>query len=197
MNLYSANVQCLFFAVVVFCVVLCLEHCTKRNKLQAQLFPPATGPWLPPLQHLLQLQVTLTACGTCFVSSARWRYCGCLAVSCGSEKVESCFLRLNAAGTSCHFHTATFIPVYLNNAPFRELENVRLAHFLDVMEWAAQREMPAGKGCTSHQFRIGYAGVSVSEHLVVLWRWDLMWVRRYWWLKINQVNHWNRNSDFS
>lgn len=25
-------------------------------------------------------------------------------------------------------------PVYLNNAPFRESENVRLAHFLDVME---------------------------------------------------------------
>lgn len=96
--------------------------------------PPTTGPGLPPLQRLLLLQATGNARGTCFIPSARRRYCGCSAVSRGSEEPERCFLRRNAAGISCHFRKATFILAYFNNAAFRESENARLDHFPDAKE---------------------------------------------------------------
>lgn len=139
-------------------------------------FPPTTGPGLPPLQRLLLLQATGNACGTCFIPSARRRYCGCSAVSRGSEEPESCFLRRNAAGISCHFRKATFILANFNNAAFRESENARLAHFPDAKEWAAVPSVKCmlGKAAAQIGSGKGSAGASASAHLAVVSRWDLM-----------------------
>lgn len=140
-------------------------------------FPPTTGPGLPPLQRLLLLQATGNACGTsCFIPSARRRYCGCSAVSRGSEEPESCFLRRNAAGIFCHFRKATFILAYFNNAAFRESENARLAHFPDAKEWAAVPSVKCmlGKAAAHIGSGKGSAGASASAHLAVVSRWDLM-----------------------
>lgn len=151
---WKMNLNCVRLVFLLFLLFSDVEFHVTNGCL-----PPTTGPGLPPIQRLLLLQATGNARRTCFIPSARRRYCGCSAVSRGSEEPERCFLRRNAAGISCHFRKATFTLAYFNNAAFRESENARLAHFPDAkgMSSCSHCEMHAGKGRSSHRFweRIG------------------------------------------
>lgn len=169
------------FVVVVLCVVLCLECCIKRDKLQGRLFPPSSGLWLLPLQRL-PLQIPGNVCGTCFILTLL-RLFGC------QSRVRKARKLLP---TTPHCRNSLSLPyINIHSCLFEQctIQRIRKCEVsslsgCDGMSSCSQREMYAGRGCSSHQLWTGWTGVSVSEHLVAVSRWDLMtemiWITEYY-----------------
>lgn len=152
-NLYCATVPCVFLVVVVLCVASCLKRCIKRNKRQAQLFPPVTGPWLPLLRRLLLPQVTENVCGTCFIvcSSTLLRMFGCQSrVRKARKLLPTNQRRRNILSLPySNIHSCLFEQCAIRR--IRKCEVSSLSG-CDGMSSCSQCEMHAGKGCSSHQF---------------------------------------------